>query len=61
MADEMEKPQPYAMTMTFCRGMATKKCAREECGKTVYPMEELNCLDKVSLLYESILMIKLTP
>jgi len=41
----MEKPG-YELTMTFCRGMATKKCAREECGKTVYPMEELNCLDK---------------
>ncbi|KAI1721558.1 nebulin repeat domain-containing protein [Ditylenchus destructor] len=27
--------------------MATHKCAREECGKTVYPMEELKCLDKV--------------
>uniref|UniRef100_A0A1I8BD74 LIM and SH3 domain protein F42H10.3 n=1 Tax=Meloidogyne hapla TaxID=6305 RepID=A0A1I8BD74_MELHA len=26
--------------------MATK-CAREECGKTVYPIEELKCLDKV--------------
>uniref|UniRef100_A0AC35G0C4 LIM zinc-binding domain-containing protein n=1 Tax=Panagrolaimus sp. PS1159 TaxID=55785 RepID=A0AC35G0C4_9BILA len=23
------------------------KCAREECGKTVYPLEELNCLDKI--------------
>uniref|UniRef100_A0A914L2S3 LIM and SH3 domain protein F42H10.3 n=1 Tax=Meloidogyne incognita TaxID=6306 RepID=A0A914L2S3_MELIC len=23
------------------------KCAREECGKTVYPIEELKCLDKV--------------
>uniref|UniRef100_A0A914YT78 LIM zinc-binding domain-containing protein n=1 Tax=Panagrolaimus superbus TaxID=310955 RepID=A0A914YT78_9BILA len=23
------------------------KCAREECGKIVYPLEELNCLDKV--------------
>jgi hypothetical protein len=22
------------------------KCAREECGKTVYPLEELKCLDK---------------
>lgn len=27
--------------------MATNKCAREECGKTVYPIEELKCLDKV--------------
>lgn len=27
--------------------MATKKCAREECGKTVYPMEELKCLEQV--------------
>uniref|UniRef100_A0A1I8ETN8 SH3 domain-containing protein n=1 Tax=Wuchereria bancrofti TaxID=6293 RepID=A0A1I8ETN8_WUCBA len=25
----------------------SKKCAREECGKTVYPLEELKCLDKV--------------
>ena len=25
----------------------SKKCAREECGKTVYPTEELKCLDKV--------------
>ncbi|CAI5445389.1 unnamed protein product [Caenorhabditis angaria] len=25
----------------------SKKCAREECGKTVYPIEELKCLDKV--------------
>ncbi|CAD5216236.1 unnamed protein product [Bursaphelenchus okinawaensis] len=24
-----------------------QKCAREECGKTVYPMEELKCLDKI--------------
>lgn len=24
-----------------------KKCAREGCGKTVYPLEELKCLDKV--------------
>jgi hypothetical protein len=24
-----------------------QKCAREECGKTVYPTEELKCLDKV--------------
>ncbi|VDP11813.1 unnamed protein product [Soboliphyme baturini] len=27
--------------------MAAKKCARAECGKTVYPMEELKCLDQV--------------
>ncbi|KAE9556007.1 hypothetical protein FO519_000753 [Halicephalobus sp. NKZ332] len=27
--------------------MSAKKCAREECGKTVYPLEELKCLDKV--------------
>uniref|UniRef100_A0AC34PUK0 LIM and SH3 domain protein 1 n=1 Tax=Panagrolaimus sp. JU765 TaxID=591449 RepID=A0AC34PUK0_9BILA len=27
--------------------MNAKKCAREECGKTVYPLEELKCLDKV--------------
>ncbi|TKR77452.1 hypothetical protein L596_018423 [Steinernema carpocapsae] len=27
--------------------MSVKKCAREECGKTVYPIEELKCLDKV--------------
>ncbi|KAJ1370107.1 hypothetical protein KIN20_031760 [Parelaphostrongylus tenuis] len=27
--------------------MSAKKCAREECGKTVYPIEELKCLDKV--------------
>ncbi|VDM58211.1 unnamed protein product [Angiostrongylus costaricensis] len=27
--------------------MSSKKCAREECGKTVYPLEELKCLDKV--------------
>lgn len=26
--------------------MSAKKCAREECGKTVYPIEELKCLDK---------------
>ncbi|UMM23233.1 hypothetical protein L5515_004055 [Caenorhabditis briggsae] len=25
----------------------SKKCAREDCGKTVYPIEELKCLDKV--------------
>lgn len=25
----------------------SKKCARQECGKTVYPIEELKCLDKV--------------
>lgn len=25
----------------------SKKCARPECGKTVYPIEELKCLDKV--------------
>ncbi|MFH4974462.1 hypothetical protein AB6A40_001171 [Gnathostoma spinigerum] len=24
----------------------SKKCARPECGKTVYPIEELRCLDK---------------
>uniref|UniRef100_A0A0M3IUY9 LIM zinc-binding domain-containing protein n=1 Tax=Ascaris lumbricoides TaxID=6252 RepID=A0A0M3IUY9_ASCLU len=24
-----------------------KICARPECGKTVYPLEELKCLDKV--------------
>ncbi|EFP02389.1 hypothetical protein GCK72_010146 [Caenorhabditis remanei] len=24
----------------------SKKCAREDCGKTVYPIEELKCLDK---------------
>jgi uncharacterized protein (DUF169 family) len=45
--EQTKQAQPYNMTMTFCRGMATKKCAREECGKTVYPLEELNCLDKV--------------
>jgi hypothetical protein len=28
-----------------------KKCAREECGKTVYPIEELKCLDKVRSVY----------
>ncbi|KAI6171313.1 hypothetical protein M3Y97_01057600 [Aphelenchoides bicaudatus] len=44
--EQAKQTQPYNMTMTFCRGMATKKCAREECGKTVYPLEELNCLDK---------------
>ncbi|CAI4228921.1 unnamed protein product [Auanema sp. JU1783] len=27
--------------------MSAKKCAREECGKSVYPIEELKCLDKV--------------
>ncbi|CAD6187983.1 unnamed protein product [Caenorhabditis auriculariae] len=27
--------------------MSAKKCAREECGKSVYPVEELKCLDKV--------------
>uniref|UniRef100_A0A183C2Q4 LIM zinc-binding domain-containing protein n=1 Tax=Globodera pallida TaxID=36090 RepID=A0A183C2Q4_GLOPA len=27
--------------------MASTKCAREDCGKTVYPLEELKCLDKV--------------
>ncbi|CDW56963.1 Nebulin and LIM and SH3 1 domain containing prote in [Trichuris trichiura] len=27
--------------------MAANKCARVECGKTVYPMEELKCLDQV--------------
>uniref|UniRef100_A0A5S6QQL9 LIM and SH3 domain protein F42H10.3 n=1 Tax=Trichuris muris TaxID=70415 RepID=A0A5S6QQL9_TRIMR len=27
--------------------MAANKCARAECGKTVYPMEELKCLDQV--------------
>ncbi|RCN40001.1 LIM domain protein [Ancylostoma caninum] len=27
--------------------MSARKCAREECGKTVYPLEELKCLDKV--------------
>ncbi|KAL3124106.1 hypothetical protein niasHT_004695 [Heterodera trifolii] len=27
--------------------MASAKCAREDCGKTVYPLEELKCLDKV--------------
>ncbi|CAJ0578565.1 unnamed protein product, partial [Mesorhabditis spiculigera] len=25
----------------------SKRCAREECGKLVYPLEELKCLDKV--------------
>ena len=30
--------------------MATKKCARPECGKTVYPLEELKCLDKVVIV-----------
>ncbi|CAJ0942737.1 unnamed protein product, partial [Mesorhabditis belari] len=25
----------------------SKRCARDECGKTVYPLEELKCLDKV--------------
>ncbi|VDN02031.1 unnamed protein product [Thelazia callipaeda] len=25
----------------------SKKCARQECGKTVYPLEELKCLDKI--------------
>uniref|UniRef100_A0A8R1DHA6 LIM zinc-binding domain-containing protein n=1 Tax=Caenorhabditis japonica TaxID=281687 RepID=A0A8R1DHA6_CAEJA len=25
----------------------SKKCAREDCGKTVYPIEELKCLDKI--------------
>uniref|UniRef100_A0A0N4ZNA3 LIM and SH3 domain protein Lasp n=1 Tax=Parastrongyloides trichosuri TaxID=131310 RepID=A0A0N4ZNA3_PARTI len=25
----------------------SKKCAREDCGKIVYPIEELKCLDKV--------------
>lgn len=25
------------------------KCARAECGKTVYPMEELKCLDQVNI------------
>lgn len=28
-----------------------KICARPECGKTVYPLEELKCLDKVGYLY----------
>jgi hypothetical protein len=32
--------------------MAAKKCARPECGKTVYPLEELKCLDKVRLFSE---------
>ncbi|KRY78882.1 LIM and SH3 domain protein F42H10.3, partial [Trichinella pseudospiralis] len=27
--------------------MAPSKCARPDCGKTVYPMEELKCLDQV--------------
>ena len=27
---------------------APKKCAKPSCGKTVYPMEELKCLDKAS-------------
>ncbi|KAI6235160.1 hypothetical protein M3Y95_00021800 [Aphelenchoides besseyi] len=38
--------QECCLQITFCRAMATKKCARSECGKTVYPLEELNCLDK---------------
>ena len=54
----------YSVQIAFCRGMATKRCAREACGKkangsasqlqssasgkTVYPIEELNCLDKAS-------------
>ncbi|EYC41566.1 hypothetical protein Y032_0564g3536 [Ancylostoma ceylanicum] len=29
------------------KNMSARKCAREECGKTVYPLEELKCLDKV--------------
>ncbi|CAJ0598810.1 unnamed protein product [Cylicocyclus nassatus] len=34
-------------TLTTGLNMSAKKCAREECGKTVYPLEELKCLDKV--------------
>jgi hypothetical protein len=29
--------------------MSSKKCSR--CDKTVYPIEELKCLDKVSIIY----------
>uniref|UniRef100_A0A1I7XSU3 LIM and SH3 domain protein F42H10.3 n=1 Tax=Heterorhabditis bacteriophora TaxID=37862 RepID=A0A1I7XSU3_HETBA len=33
----------------FRDDMSAKKCAREECGKSVYPIEELKCLDKMYL------------
>ncbi|KRX83597.1 LIM and SH3 domain protein F42H10.3 [Trichinella sp. T6] len=32
---------------TASKMMAPSKCARPDCGKTVYPMEELKCLDQV--------------
>lgn len=37
--------------------MSIKKCAREGCGKTVYPIEELKCLDKVFFLINFFLII----
>ncbi|CAB3402941.1 unnamed protein product [Caenorhabditis bovis] len=50
-ADAFEKHvfltcQPQC-TRCGCLDKMSKKCAREECGKTVYPIEELKCLDKV--------------
>ncbi|EYC41564.1 hypothetical protein Y032_0564g3536 [Ancylostoma ceylanicum] len=37
----------YRMEGDQDKNMSARKCAREECGKTVYPLEELKCLDKV--------------
>lgn len=38
--------------------MSIKKCAREGCGKTVYQIEELKCLDKVFLKNKIIKKLK---
>lgn len=37
--------------------MSVKKCAREECGKTVYPIEELKCLDKVCFIFHNFVIV----